>query len=63
MSAITPPAEWDLKPGDQIERKTLHTTYGGRTQGGIGPSAKSPNVMIFTEQAAGEKHAHGPALP
>ncbi|MFE2105253.1 restriction endonuclease [Kitasatospora sp. NPDC059463] len=58
MSAITPPAEWDLKPGDQIERKTLHTTYGGRTQGGIGPSAKSPNVMIFTEQAAGEKHGY-----
>lgn len=50
--------EWDLEPGDVIERKRLHAKYGGRTQGGIGPSAKTPNVMIFTDPIAGEKHGY-----
>ncbi|MCZ4095989.1 restriction endonuclease [Streptomyces sp. H39-C1] len=49
---------WTLKPGDTIERKVLHGTFGGRTQGGIGPSAKTPNVMIFTDPVAGEKHGY-----
>ncbi|NEC27174.1 restriction endonuclease [Streptomyces sp. SID8111] len=53
-----PEAEWDLRPGDVIERKQLHAKYGGRTQGGIGPSAKTPNVMIFTDPVAGEKHGY-----
>lgn len=49
---------WDLKPGDVVERKQLHAKYGGRTQGGIGPSAKTPNVMIFTDPIAGERHGY-----
>ncbi|MEU7102804.1 restriction endonuclease [Streptomyces longwoodensis] len=51
-------SEWNLEPGDVIERKQLHVKYGGRTQGGIGPSAKTPNVMIFTDPIAGEKHGY-----
>ena len=51
-------SEWKLKPGDQIERKELHVQYGGRTQGGIGPSAKSANVFVFTDPVAGEKHGY-----
>ncbi|MFF9477411.1 restriction endonuclease [Streptomyces sp. NPDC014733] len=50
--------EWQLKPGDQIERKALHNQFGGRTQGGIGPSAKTPNVFVFTDPVAGEKHGY-----
>ncbi|MEY9812651.1 MULTISPECIES: hypothetical protein [Streptomyces] len=50
--------EWHLKPGQQIERKELHSKYGGRTQGGIGPSAKTPNVFIFTDPVAGERHGY-----
>lgn len=49
---------WELKPGDSIERKELHKIFGGRTQGGIGPSAKTPNVFIFTDPVAGEKHGY-----
>ncbi|MFD4587926.1 restriction endonuclease [Streptomyces sp. NPDC058434] len=49
---------WSLKPGDRIERKQLHGSFGGRTQGGIGPSAKSPNVFVFTDPLAGEKHGY-----
>ncbi|MFG3130709.1 restriction endonuclease [Streptomyces tendae] len=51
-------SEWNLEPGHVIERKQLHVKYGGRTQGGIGPSAKTPNVMIFTDPIAGEKHGY-----
>ncbi|MZE43733.1 restriction endonuclease [Streptomyces sp. SID5477] len=57
-SADTEAIVWDLEPGDVVERKQLHAKYGGRTQGGIGPSAKTPNVMIFTDPVAGEKHGY-----
>jgi hypothetical protein len=50
--------DWDLKPGDVIERKELHRLYGGRPQGGIGPSKRSPNVLIFTDAASGEQHGY-----
>jgi hypothetical protein len=50
--------QWNLKPGDEIERKELHRRFGGRTQGGIGPSAKTPNVLLFTDPIAGEKHGY-----
>jgi hypothetical protein len=50
--------DWDLNPGDEIERKVLQAKYGGRTQGGIGPSNKSPNVFIFSDPVAGEPHGY-----
>lgn len=50
--------EWTLKPGERIERKALQAQFGGRTQGGIGPSRKSPNVLIFSDPAAGEPHGY-----
>ncbi|MFJ4185555.1 restriction endonuclease [Kitasatospora sp. NPDC089509] len=53
-----PGSKWVLQPGDEIERKQLHSVYGGRTQGGIGPSARTPNVMIFADPVAGEKFGY-----
>jgi hypothetical protein len=50
--------EWTLSPGDEIERRELQARYGGRTQGGIGPSRKSPNVLIFSDPVAGEPHGY-----
>lgn len=52
------PVDWNLKPGDSILRKTLHERFGGRTQGGIGPSGKTPNVLIFSDPKAGEPHGY-----
>lgn len=40
---------WHLTPNQQIVRKDLHKLYGGSGQGGICPSAQSPNVLIFTD--------------
>jgi hypothetical protein len=50
--------DWSLRPGQDIKRKELHARYGGRTQGGIGPSARTPNVFVFTDPIAGEKHGY-----
>jgi hypothetical protein len=50
--------EWTLNPGDRIERKVLQERYGGRTQGGIGPSKSTPNVLLFTDPASGERHGY-----
>jgi hypothetical protein len=51
-------SEWTLEPGMSIERTALQTRYGGRTQGGIGPSRKSPNVLVFSDPVAGEPHGY-----
>lgn len=39
-------ADWLLAPGESIRRIDLHELYGGRRQGGIGPSASTPNVLV-----------------
>lgn len=52
------PMIWALQPGEMIERTILQDRYGGRRQGGIGPSTSSPNVLIFTDPAAGEPLGH-----
>jgi hypothetical protein len=50
--------EWLVKSGDKILRKDLHQQYGGRRQGGIGPSASTPNVLIFSEPLVGKKYGY-----
>jgi hypothetical protein len=50
--------EWSLRPGETIQRKTLHIQFGGGGQGGIGPSALTPNVFVFTDPATGAQHGY-----
>lgn len=49
---------WNLEPGDTILRKELHRRYGGAGQGGIEPSAKTPNVFVFSDPKSGEKYGY-----
>ncbi|HET9677088.1 MAG TPA: hypothetical protein VFP21_06255 [Solirubrobacterales bacterium] len=49
---------WDLKPNQRITRKELHKRFGGQRQGGISPSAQTPNVFIFYDPEAGEQHGY-----
>jgi hypothetical protein len=49
---------WNLAPGQSIERTVLQAHYGGRTQGGIGPSRKTANVFVFSDPVAGEPHGY-----
>ncbi|MFC7527598.1 hypothetical protein [Actinoplanes sp. GCM10030250] len=47
-----------LKPGDQLLRREVHARFGGRQQGGIGPSSKTPVVLFFTDPVTGQKHGY-----
>jgi hypothetical protein len=47
-----------LVPGQEIRRVELHEELGGRRQGGISPSSKTPNVFLFTDQAQGVLHGY-----
>jgi hypothetical protein len=47
-----------LEPGKTIKRTSLHRRYGGRQQGGISPSRKSPHVFLFTDPKRGEQHGY-----
>jgi hypothetical protein len=49
---------WTLSPGETTRRVDLHATYGGGGQGGIAPSARTPNVLIFSDPASGEHHGY-----
>lgn len=51
-------AEWHLQPGDVVVRRELHKQFGGRWQGGISPSAQSPNVFCFTDPTTGNQHGY-----
>jgi hypothetical protein len=48
-------SEWLLNPGDKILRKDLHQQYGGRRQGGIGPSASTIVQRRQTEGTGAEE--------
>jgi hypothetical protein len=50
--------DWNLLPGQRIQRKQLHALFGGSRQGGIGPSSKSPNVFLFTDPETGMQHGY-----
>jgi hypothetical protein len=47
-----------LEPGTTLKRKAVHELFGGRQQGGIGPSSKTPNVLFFTDPASGRRHGY-----
>jgi hypothetical protein len=58
LAAYYQVTDWNLSPGNRILRTALHAEYGGRPQGGIGPSRVSPNVLVFTDPTAGEPHGY-----
>lgn len=58
VSDLGSPLVWALQPGESIERGVLRERYGGSPQGGIAPSRTSPNVMIFSEAAAGRQDGY-----
>ena len=47
-----------LKPGDRLARREVHARFGGRQQGGIGPSSKVPVVLFFTDPVSGHRHGY-----
>ena len=51
-------AEWNIEIGEKIKRTKLHEIYGGAGMGGIEPSAKTPNVFIFTYPSNAKKNGY-----
>jgi len=50
--------EWAVEPHGVVARVELHNRYGGSRQGGISPSAKTPNVFIFSDPSVGEQYGY-----
>ena len=50
--------DWILRPGETIRRKSLHDAFGGSRQGGISPSASTPNVFLFADADSGPQHGY-----
>lgn len=50
--------DWDIEAGEQFKRVAIHEKYGGRRQGGIGPSRVTSNVLLFTDPVKGHKHGY-----
>lgn len=51
-------ASWDLSVGTEIKRTELHQIYGGAGWGGIEPSARSLNILLFTNPTKGKKFGY-----
>lgn len=49
---------WDIPVGTVTTRAAVAERFGGATQGGIQPSAKSPNVFVYSDPASGAKHGY-----
>lgn len=47
-----------LSAGERLLRREVHARYGGRRQGGIGPSRVAPVVLFFTDPVAGQRHGY-----
>lgn len=50
--------QWTLDPGDFVVRKNLHDEFGGPREGGISPSARTPNIFLFTDPPVGRLHGY-----
>ena len=46
-------APWDIRINQTLRRTELHDRYGGARRGGIEPSAKTPNVFLFSDPTVG----------
>lgn len=51
-------AEWELEIGDVTNRREVMEMYGGSRFGGIEPSNKTSNVMIYSDPTQGTQHGY-----
>ena len=55
---ITGGAEWTTPVGAITTRAHMVDLYGGAPYSGIAPSARTPNVLVYTDPAEGRKHGY-----
>lgn len=51
-------AEWELDIGDLTNRREVMERYGGSRFGGIEPSNRTPNVLIYSDPGQGARHGY-----
>lgn len=49
---------WEIEPGSTVTRAFVAELYGGSIQGGIQPSKKTSNVMVYSDPAVGRSHGY-----
>ncbi|MCU1612633.1 MAG: hypothetical protein JWO98_173 [Frankiales bacterium] len=49
---------WDVEVGDHLTRKERMERFGGGSQGGIEPSAQTPNVFLYSDPSKGEAYGY-----
>ncbi|GAB3839757.1 restriction endonuclease [Kribbella italica] len=50
--------EWSLDIGQTLSRSERMRIYGGGLQGGINPSAKSPNIFIYSDPLIASRYGY-----
>lgn len=53
------PEDWDLPVGALLTRSERNARFGGALYGGIEPSARSPNVFLYSDPSRGEAYGYG----
>lgn len=53
-----PVMSWSLEVGTVTTRAEVASLFGGATQGGIQPSARSDNVMVYSDPSSGAEHGY-----
>lgn len=50
--------QWDVAVGDHLTRDQRVERFGGGRQGGMEPSAQTPNVFIYSDPSRGAAHGY-----
>jgi hypothetical protein len=53
-SSSTTHVAWDIPVGTTLRRAELHRRFGGSGQSGIASSARTPNVLVFSDPQTGK---------
>src|SRR5664279_3999327 len=51
-------SEWGIEVGQIVTRADVAAGYGGSTQGGIQPSKRTPNVLIYSDADEGAAYGY-----
>src|SRR5215211_1952899 len=58
MADVAAPIEWTVAVGETLPRREVSQQYGGGWYGGIEPSRRTPNVLIFSKPEVSERYGY-----
>jgi hypothetical protein len=57
MQTMTAP-RWAIAPGEDRIRKEIHGNYGGSSQNGISVSARTPNILVYSDHEKASQNGY-----